>query len=84
MYTYIRVGTIFNAINDKNYINYNAVCTQPLMAPNAMESACVFNGLSFTKACRIHVILTKHSKGTVGCKSIVFANKSASSSTLKD
>lgn len=46
----------------KNHINYNAVCTQPLMAPNAMESACVFNRLSFTKACRIHVILTKHSK----------------------
>lgn len=58
---HIRVGTIFNAINDNNYINYNAVCTQLLMAPNAMESACVFNGLSFTKACRIHVILTKHS-----------------------
>lgn len=33
-----------------------------LMAPNAMESACVFIRLCFTKACRIHVILTKHSK----------------------
>lgn len=54
--TRIRIGTIVNAINDNNLVNYNAVSTKPRMAPNAMESACVFNRLSYTKACRIHVI----------------------------
>lgn len=29
---------------------------------DARESACVFIRLSFTKACRLRVILTKHSK----------------------